>query len=145
MPINKIASLVVAGILMSSCSIYMAANQPGRKDLAILTEGTPQATVRAELGSPAWSGKGGQGLDVEVFQFVQGYSGGARAARVFWHTAADTFSLGLWELIGFPIESAYSGTRMNAVVTYDEQQTVRSVRLQDIQGNVIPLEKKQEE
>jgi hypothetical protein len=120
----------------------MAANQHGRKDLTVLTEGTPQATVREELGNPAWNGKDSQGSNVEVFQFVQGYSGGARASRVLWHTAADTFSLGLWELIGTPIESHHSGTKMNVIVTYDEQQRVKSVKLRDDHNNEIPLETK---
>ena len=145
MSITKIAALVVAGMYMSSCSVIMAANQPGRKDLAVLTEGTLQPHVAAALGKPAWSGKNEQGFDVEVFQFVQGYSGSARAARTTWHLAADVFSMGLWDQIGSSIESKYSGTRMNAVVTYDEQQKVKSVRLQDIQGNVILLENKGEE
>ncbi len=142
MSIARIASLFGVGILLSSCSIYMAANQHGRKDLTVLTEGTPQATVREELGNPAWHGKDSQGSDVEVFQFVQGYSGGARASRVLWHTAADTFSLGLWELIGTPIESHHSGTKMNVIVTYDEQQRVKSVKLRDDHNNEIPLETK---
>ena len=145
MVITRIAALVVAGMLMSSCSIIMAANQPGHKDLGVLTDGTPRPHVAAALGKPAWSGNNEQGFDVEVFQFVQGYSGGARAARTTWHLTADLFSAGLWELIGTPIESTYSGTKINAVVTYDEHQKVKSVRLQDIQGNVIPLEKKSEE
>lgn len=145
MVITRIAALVVAGMLMSSCSVIMAANQPGRKDLAVLTEGTPRSHVAAALGKPAWSGKNEQGLDVEVFQFVQGYSGGARAARTTWHLAADVFSMGLWDQIGTSIESKHSGTRMNAVITYDAQQQIKSVRLQDIQGNVIPLEEKSEE
>ncbi|MBZ0159801.1 hypothetical protein [Candidatus Methylomirabilis sp.] len=141
----KIVALVVAGMLLSSCSIFMAATQPGPKDLAVLTEGTSRPQVAAALGTPAWAGKNDQGLDVEVFQFVQGYSGGVKAARTTWHLAADVFSIGLWELIGTPIESSYSGTKMNAVVIYDEHQKVKSVRLQDIHGNPIPLEKEREE
>lgn len=145
MVIPKIAALVVAGMLLSSCSIFMAATQPGRKDLTVLTEGTPRPHVAATLGKPAWSGKNEQGFDVEIFQFVQGYSTGVKAARTTWHLAADFFSIGLWEFIGTPIESAYNGTTMNAVITYGEQQTVKSVRLQDADGNSIPLENKQEE
>jgi hypothetical protein len=145
MPIIKIASLLIAGMLMSSCSIYMAANQ-SRRDLAILTEGTPQSLVREEFGNPVWSGKDSQGFDVEIFQFVQGYySRGARAAMVLWHTAADTFSFGIWELIGFQIESRHGNTKMNAIVTYDEEQRVKSGRLRDEHDNEIPLEKKSEE
>ncbi|MBZ0168209.1 hypothetical protein MELA_02317 [Candidatus Methylomirabilis lanthanidiphila] len=70
MSIVRIAALFGVDILLSSCGIYMAANQPGRKDLAVLTGGRPQATVQVELGQPAWSGKDAQGFNVEVFQFV---------------------------------------------------------------------------
>lgn len=145
MTITRIAALAVAGMLISSCSAIMAANQPGRVNLEVLTEGTPRPQVAAELGKPAWSGKNEQGLNAEVFQFVQGYSGITRVARIWWHVAADTLSFGLWDLIGTTIERKYSGTKMNAVVTYDERQTVKSVRLQDALGNAIPLEKKNEE
>lgn len=145
MSIIKIVPLFVAGMLMSSCSIYMAANQ-SRRDLVVLTEGTPQSLVREELGNPVWSGKDSQGFDVEVFQFVQGYySRGARTAWVAWHTVADFFTLGLWELVGFQIESRHSNTKMNAIITYDEQQLVKSGRLRDEYDNEIPLEKKSEE
>lgn len=145
MSIAKITILLLAGMLLSSCSIIMAATQPGRKDLAVLTEGTPRPQVAAALGTPAWSGKDVHGSEVDVFQFVQGYSGGVKAARTTWHLAADVFSIGLWELIGTPIESSYSGTKMNAVVTYDEQQRVKSARLKDAEGNAIQPEKKSEE
>ena len=128
MRITKIAALVVAGMLMSSCSIIMAATKPGHKDLTVLSEGTPRPRVEAELGKPTWSGNDEQGFDVEVFQFVQGYSGGTRAARAAGHFFADAFTIGLWEFIGTKVESSYSGTEMTVVVTYDEQQTVKSVR-----------------
>lgn len=142
---TRIAALVVAGMVLSSCSPYLAYNQPGRKELGVLTEGSHQSLVRAELGTPVWTGKDEQGSDIDIFQFVQGYSAGAKAARFVWHTAADVFSIGLWEIIGYPIESTYSGTKMNAVITYDAYQKVKSVRLQDIQGKAVLLEEKKED
>ncbi|MBZ0168218.1 hypothetical protein MELA_02308 [Candidatus Methylomirabilis lanthanidiphila] len=145
MSIAKIAALVVAGMLMSSCSAIMAANQPGRVNLEVLSEGSDQSLVRAELGSPVSSDKDAQGFDIEIFQFTQGYSGLNRVARIWWHLGADLVTWGLWDQVGSAIESRYSGTKMNAVVTYDEQQKVKSVRLQDIQGNVIPVKRKSEE
>lgn len=132
----RIAALFGVGILLSSCSVYMTASQPGRKDLAVLNEGMRQATVQAELEQPAWSGKDGQGFDIEVFQFVQGYSGGARTARVLWHPAADTFSLGLWEAIGTHNELCYSlsNTIPCSIIGYGQLRhdlavTVRCVRV----------------
>lgn len=145
MSTTKMALLIVAGTFLASCSVYMAAKQPEQKNLAVLTEGTHQPLVRAELGNPIWSGKDDQGFDVEVYQFVQGYSQGARTARTLWHGVADVFTLGLWEVVGTPIEAVASGTKMKATVTYDLQQKVKTVKLLDDQGNEIPLQEKREQ
>ncbi|MBZ0168214.1 hypothetical protein MELA_02312 [Candidatus Methylomirabilis lanthanidiphila] len=136
----KIALLILGGMLVASCSPYMALHQPGRMNLGVLREGTPQSNVRVEFGTPVWTGKDDQGSDVDIYRFVQGYSGGAKAARFVWHAAADVFSIGLWEIFGTPIESHFSGTKMNAVVTYDEQQKVKSIKLQDADGKAILFE-----
>ena len=100
MSTTKIIALFIAGIFMSSCSVYMAAKQPEQKNLAVLTEGTHQSLIRAELGQPVWSGKDDQGFDVDVYQFVQGYSTGSKVARAVWHGIADVFTIGLWEVVG---------------------------------------------
>jgi hypothetical protein len=65
MSITKIVALFIAVAFMSSCSIYMAAQQPEKKNLAVLTEETPQSHVRAELGQPVWNGKD-EGLGIDV-------------------------------------------------------------------------------
>jgi hypothetical protein len=145
MSTTKIVALFIAGIFMSGCSVYMAAHQPEQKNFAVLTEGTHQSLVRTELGLPVWSGKDDQGFDVDVFQFVQGYTKGAKVGRAVWHGIADVFTIGLWEIIGTPVETIASGTKIKATVTYDEQQKVKTVKLHDDKGNEIPLQKKSEE
>ena len=140
MATTKIMVLFIASFLMSSCSVFMAANQPGQKNLGVLTEGTPQALVRGEFGQPVWSGKD-QGFDIEVFQFVQGYSKGSKVARSIGHGVADVFTIGLWEIVGTPVETIASGTALKATVTYDEAQKVKTVKLHDDKGNEIPLKK----
>ena len=84
-------------------------------------------------------------MDVDVFQFVQGYSKGAKAARSIFHGVADVFTLGLWEIVGTPTELIASGTKLKVTVTYDDQQKVKTVKVQDEEGNEIPLKKKSEE
>jgi len=144
MSITKIVALFIAGVLMSSCSVYMAATQPEKKNLSVLTVGTPQSLVRAELGHPVWSGKDA-GFDVDVFQFVQGYSPGFKAARAIGHGVADVLTLGLWEIIGTPTELIANGTKIQGTITYDDQQRVKSVQLHDDKGNEIPRKKQREE
>ena len=121
-----VMGLVLLGNL--GCSAVMAAKQPGKKDLSVLDPGTPRSHVIAELGAPAWSGERG-GNKIDVFAFKQGYSKGARAGRAFFHAAADVFTLGLWEVVGTPIESVASGTDVKAEVTYDGDERVKSVEM----------------
>ena len=116
------AVLVVA---LSGCSVVMAAKQPDAKDLSVLTPGTPRSVVVGELGPPTWSGER-DGAKVEVFAFVDGYSKPAKAARAFFHGAADVLTFGLWEVVGTPAEAIFNGSKMKIEVVYDEQDRVKT-------------------
>ncbi|HEY6201230.1 MAG TPA: hypothetical protein VI231_21685 [Candidatus Binatia bacterium] len=123
---NRVAGLLLAGMMISGCSVYMAANQPKAKDLSVLTPGTLRGNVIAELGSPIWSGEK-NGDKADVFKFTQGYSTGAKAARAVFHGVSDFFTLGLWEVVSTPGEMIFSGTEMKLEVTYDKDDKVKTV------------------
>ena len=109
----------------AGCAVVLAAKQPDAKDLSVLNTGTPRTHVIAELGPPVWSGEK-DGRRVDIFAFTQGYSKGSKAARAFAHGVADVFTLGLWEVVGTPIESVATGTQMKVEVTYDEKDMVKT-------------------
>jgi len=111
----------------TGCSVYMAAKQPKERDLSVLTVGTSRGHVIAELGAPMWSGER-DGNKVDIFTFVQGYSTGARSARALFHGVSDVFTLGLWEVIGTPVEGAFSGSEMKIEIAYDEKERVRQAK-----------------
>ncbi len=121
----------------SGCSVYMAATQPGEKDLAVLKEGTPRSHIIAALGAPIWSGEK-EGNKVDVFRFTQGYSKGAKAGRAIFHAVADVFTLGLWEVIGTPVESVASGDEMRIEVTYDADERVKTTQVIGLKGEKPP-------
>jgi len=126
--VKTIAGLcVVMGLLsQTGCAVFMAARQPPRKDLSVLSLGTPRSMLLAELGQPtATEMKAGKKVD--VFSFTQGYSKPAKAARAVFHGAADVFTLGLWEVVGTPTEAVFDGTKMGIEVTYDENDRVEHV------------------
>ena len=50
MSTTKIVALFSAGMFVSGCSVFTAVKQPEQKNLGVLTEGTHQSLVRAELG-----------------------------------------------------------------------------------------------
>jgi hypothetical protein len=115
-------------ILVSGCSVVMAARQPSKKDLDVLEKGTPKVTVRSELGRPT-SVDDDPGGDYchETYAFEQGYSGWAKGGRATFHLAADVFTFGLWEIIGTPTELYFDGTEVSLEVLYDENDLVESV------------------
>lgn len=119
----------------SGCSVYMAANQPARKNVSVLNPGTPRPLVIAELGEPIHTERH-DGTTVDLFSFTQGYSGGAKAGRAAFHLAADVFTAGLWEVVGTPAEAVFSGTDVKLEVTYGAGETVEKVRAFD-GGNVV--------
>jgi hypothetical protein len=131
--VSKIlVSIAFTGILLAvlmtgtGCSVYMAAKQPGQKNLDVFAVGTPRSLVIAEIGQPkATEIKDGKRVD--VFTFVQGYSKGSKTGRAIWHGVADVFTLGLWEVVGTPTEAIFDGEKMAYEVTYDTSDKVEKV------------------
>jgi len=125
--LRSIVCAVAVLVATSGCSVVMAAKQPDAKDLSVLNEGTARSVVLGELGQPAWSGER-DGAKLDVFAFVDGYHKATKAARAFFHAAADVFTFGLWEVIGTPAEAIFSGSKMRVEVAYDDQQRVKAWR-----------------
>jgi outer membrane protein assembly factor BamE (lipoprotein component of BamABCDE complex) len=129
-----VITFCMAGLLLgalSGCSVYKAVNQPEKKNLSVLSSGTPRMQVIAELGAPTWSEER-NGEKVDLFTFKQGYSKGAKTGRALFHGAADVLTIGMWEVVGTPIETVADGTDMKVEITYDSEEKVKNVnRLQE--------------
>jgi hypothetical protein len=115
----RLLAVCLVLLLCTSCSVYMAAHQPELKDMTPIKPGVHQSIVHTELGTPVWSGKEND-TDVEIYRFTQGYSKGAKAGRAVFHAAADVMTIGLWEVVGTPIEATVNGHRMTVKISYDE-------------------------
>jgi hypothetical protein len=122
----RLLVMVVTVCWLSGCSAYMAANQPGPKDLSLFTKGTPRAKLIAEFGSPI-NTEIKEGVRRDIFKFTHGYAAGVRAGRAILHGAADVVTLGLWEVVGTPAEGYLNGTQLSAEVIYDNQDAVAKV------------------
>lgn len=115
--------LVLSIVLFSGCSVYMAANQPPAKNIDLFKVGTPRSALLAEFGYPTSSeDKGGKKYD--IYRFTQGYSGGAKAGRAVAHGVASVLTLGLWEVIGTPVEAINSGDLTAYEVGYGSDDRV---------------------
>lgn len=126
--VQRIGTVLVALSvgLSSGCSVYLAAHQPDKKDLTLLKPGTPRSVLVSEFGQPV-SSETMEGKRIDIFTFVQGYTEGVKTSRAVWHGVADVLTLGLWEIVGYPVEKTYSGKKMIYEVTYDANDNVEKV------------------
>lgn len=126
--------LAVAVLAPSGCAAIKATEQPGKKDLKVLSPGTPRCHLIAELGAPMWTDER-DGTITDVFAFKQGYTKGVKAGRALIHGAADVATGGLWEVIGIPAESLADGRDVKVQITYDERRSVRDIEV--LQGEDV--------
>jgi hypothetical protein len=114
---------------LSGCSVFMAANQPDKKDLSVLTAGTPRSRLIEEFGQPLSSRLQGD-KRIDLFSFVQGYSKEVKAGRAFGHGVGNVATVGLWEFAGTSMETVFDGKKLSFEVTYNRADLVeRVVRL----------------
>ena len=121
-------SMICLAIMLTStgCAVFMAAKQPPKKDLAVLSVGSPRNLLLAELGQPVTTDTK-DGKRVDVFSFRQGYSKIAKGGRALFHGVADVATFGLWEVVGTPTEMVFDGAKMSFEVTYDADDRVENV------------------
>ncbi len=93
----------------------------------MLDLGNARVQIIGELGNPSNSEYNRDGYRTDTFSFVNGYSSGTRAARAVGHGAASVVTLGLWEVVGTSIEGGFNGSKVNAQITYDQDDTVIKV------------------
>ncbi len=127
-PLVRATFILILTLPVSGCSVFMAAQQPSAKNVALFTVGTTRDELLAEFGPPVVSEKI-DGKRIDMFVFVQGYNKATKAGRVIFHTAADVLTLGLWEIIGTPTELYFDGREMAFHVSYDEHDRIDTVNV----------------
>lgn len=132
---------IIMALTIQGCSISKAASGPKAKDLSVLEKGTSRDTVILELGAPILSETNEAGDKTDLFKFVQGQHGAARAGKGLLYGVMAVGSLGLSELVTNPVEGAASGAEMQIKVSYDQANKVKEVVfLKD--GRWLPIQRK---
>ena len=113
-------------LFSSGCSVVMATQQPDKVDVSVLNLGRPRSEVIAELGTPVLTDKV-DGKIVDTLAFVQGYHKAEKVGRAFGHGVLDLFTIGLWEIVGTPIEAIFNGTKVRVKVFYNTKYLVKKI------------------
>ncbi len=123
---HQYVMLVFMILTLQGCSVGMAMSGKEQKDTSILFPGSPRSVVIAKLGPPETSTKSEEETYIDSYLIVKGNA--PSTGRAVAHGALDVVSLGLWELIGTPIEmGAGSEDVYRIIIYYDKSEKIKNV------------------
>lgn len=110
-------------LLFTGCSVGMALHGKPEPNVGALVIGQERDIVLLNLGQPEQT-YFSEEKKVDVFTIEKGNapSGG----RALGHGAMDVLTLGLWEIVGTPIEATV-GSKQKLTVEYDAEDKVSKV------------------
>lgn len=126
--------LICCTAAMPACSIYKAATAPPPIPLEKVTVGKDRESIISILGTPKTTEN--SGLDrTDMHEFMAGYDGAGKV-RILLYVAGDVFTLGLAELIFWPLELALlQGDKGRAVISYDKDNLAKKVYITNQDGS----------
>lgn len=160
--------LIAAALSTSACSVAMAVNSQGAKNLEIAQVGASRDVVIAEFGQPIHSDRqvvAGPRPSVrnpraaaaaqlsdpsatpadrteayDVFQFKMERTTGSNAGRALLYGTAAVFTLGLSEVITTPLEAGVGDRGVAQIrVFYDDNNFVTRAEALDNEGTWLPI------
>jgi hypothetical protein len=108
-------------VTMTACSVGMAMSGKEAPNLSGFGPGSPRGQVELHMGAPiaSTSLEGGGRLDIYAYELGNAPSAG----RAVGHAVMDVLTLGIWEIVGTPIE-AFQGEHRQLAVHYGPDDRV---------------------
>ncbi len=102
----------------------MAMSGKRQPDLGTIRVGATRGEVELQLGAPVEiSEKDGRRVDIYEYEIGNEPSAG----RAIGHGVMDALTLGIWEVVGSPIEG-FQGEKRRLIITYDDADLVTKIR-----------------
>lgn len=133
---KKLIAIIGCLSLLSGCSIYEAVHAPSPVDYTLVQVGITRAKVISTLGIPKLTdSKNNQRVD--TFEFSDGLNPLSKG-RIILYLAGDIFTIGLAELIFWPLEAnAFDGKLCRGTVSYNGSDLVSNYDILDSKG--VPI------
>jgi len=120
-------AVLLVAVATPGCSIYKAATAPPPVPVDNVKAGYTRAEVMSVFGLPKNTEVVPSNERTDVYEFIDG-NHGASKLRIIPYIGADFFTLGLAELVLWPMEIALlQGSEGRAVVTYDQDNKAKTV------------------
>lgn len=121
---SRILAVTLITGTLAGCSVGMALSGSETPDLSVVKIGAIRDDVEVQLGHPYKVKDLADGGQEAAYKFDVGND--PDGLRAIGHGALDVASLGLWEVIGTPIEASI-GSQREVTVTYDEYRMVTKI------------------
>lgn len=117
---------------LAACSVYMAAAGDKEPNLSNVRKDASRSEIEIHLGQPTRTYLDSDSNQVAVYQYTIGNE--PSAGRAIGHGVLDVVTLGLWEIIGTPVEATQQGETYELTVTYDDNDQVTELSTHKISG-----------
>jgi len=132
----KVLSTLILIVLCSGCSVGMALSGNEETDTTVFYEGAERSFVQAKAGLPDSAVQDKDGAWIDTYVIVKGND--PSAGRAIGHGVMDVLTLGLWEVVGTPIEAvAGSEEHDRFIIYYDEDNRIYRVQRIHIESQPI--------
>lgn len=127
----RLITVALIGLLATGCSVGMAMSGKPDPNLGALSTGQSRDIVLLNLGQPAKTATTETGR-IDVFRLERGNQ--KSVGRAVGHAAMDVLTMGIWEVVGTPIEG-FAGDKFTVTVEYDKDDKVMKVSTADGHDN----------
>jgi hypothetical protein len=110
----------------------MAMSGSENPDLGAIKVGASRGEVELHLGTAIKTTGLPDGGRADVYAYEIGNE--PSAGRAVGHGVMDVLTLGIWEVVGTPIE-AFQGETYHATITYDASDKVADIKTQKVSAN----------
>ena len=119
--VRRAAAFLAGGLaaagLLAGCSVGMALSGSPNPDLGSVRTGATRGEIELHLGTPIRSTLLAGGHRADLYEYEIGNE--PSAGRAAGHAVMDVLTLGIWEVVGTPIEGV-QGEKYTATIEYDE-------------------------
>ncbi len=120
---KKCSVAILCSFSLAACSVGMALDGQKDPDLSVVKQNVHRTDIETQLGLPTKEERLPNGCVKAIYQCEIGKE--PSAGRAVAHGVMDVMTLGIWEIVGTPVERL-KGEKVTMIITYDRQGRVIS-------------------
>jgi len=114
-------------VFAQGCSVIMAGKKQVRKDLSVVRVGGDRDDIVHVLGAPYMSMTTDDGGYKDVYKIVENAgTAETKTLAIAGHATMDVVTLGLWEIVGTPLELATQEEATTFILYYGPNNKLKS-------------------